>query len=849
MASSENTEERLKAALADRYRIEHEIGSGGMATVYLAEDLKHHRKVAVKVLRPGLADALGAQRFLKEIEVAANLIHPHILPVFDSGEADGFLFYVMPYIRGGSLKARLREEKQLPVELAVSLARELADALAHAHERDLVHRDVKPANILLTGDHALLADFGVAQAVAAADEGRLTQTGVSVGTPAYMSPEQAAGEQELDGRSDQYALGCVLYEMLAGQPPFTGPSGESVVRQHLTADPPLVSQVRASVPPGIEEVLTRTLAKSPADRFRTTSALGRALGGEETPWRGDPGRRSWKKSVILGGAIVFAAATAAVVASDWPLGESGIPENHLAVFPLENRTGDPKLDDVGSYAANWISAGLSRTGEVSVLDAPTMVQVLSQQGAGANLQQLARDLGAGTFMTGEITSLGDTLVLGVRISRTARGEQIHWVEAKGSAGNIRTIVDDLQKRVLAAVDLTLDEFSRALFSVPPTLEAWQAFRRGVPSWTAQDLDNAYPHFLEAYEKDTTFLGVLIVASAALSGAGEWGRLDSVLTIMEPRKDELDPYGRTWFDYYSAMLSGDLEGVYRVWRAEYDRSPDVGSKPYMRGVAAIGVGRVEEAVRLFEEMDPDHPLPRPFPGTWAHPALADHLTGGYERELELARQGRDRFPRDLELRESEMRALVALGRVTEIGPLLDEVEGMEPEGGRSSGRVFLQVAANLARFRHPAEARRVAQRAFEWFQARDSAGHARGRAEALLLADRPEEAQPLLSGLAEESPEDLTTRGLLGVALARIGDQAGAEVQASWCGELDRPYLWGAHTYWQAAILTHLDRNDEAADLLWRAHGEGRSWARFHDDAYLTPLRGHPRFEDLLRPKG
>ena len=227
-----NPLEQLRIALDDRYAIERELGRGGMAAVYLAEDLKHHRKVAVKVLRSDLGIALGAERFLREIEIAATLNHPHILAVHDSGEAAGILYYVMPYVEGKSLRDRLRRDMRLPLEEALQIAREVADALGYAHHRGVIHRDIKPENILLQAGHAVVADFGIARAITTAAGTRgaaLTQPGVAIGTPDYMSPEQAAGERELDGRCDQYALACVLYEMLAGQPPFTGPTVEIVL--------------------------------------------------------------------------------------------------------------------------------------------------------------------------------------------------------------------------------------------------------------------------------------------------------------------------------------------------------------------------------------------------------------------------------------------------------------------------------------------------------------------------------------------------------------------------------------------------------------------------------------------
>jgi serine/threonine-protein kinase len=244
--------ERLNAALDGRYRVERELGEGGMATVYLAADLKHERSVALKVLKPELAAVVGAERFLAEIKTTANLQHPHILPLFDSGEADGFLFYVMPYVEGETLRGRLDREKQLGVDDALGLAAKLCDALDYAHSEGVIHRDIKPANILLSKrGEPLVADFGIALAVAQAGGGRITETGLSLGTPHYMSPEQATGDSEVDPRSDVYALGCVVYEMLAGEPPFTATTAQAVLAKILTMDAPSVTMVRRTVPPNV----------------------------------------------------------------------------------------------------------------------------------------------------------------------------------------------------------------------------------------------------------------------------------------------------------------------------------------------------------------------------------------------------------------------------------------------------------------------------------------------------------------------------------------------------------------------------------------------------------------------
>jgi eukaryotic-like serine/threonine-protein kinase len=280
--------DRLNSVLEGRYRIERELGAGGMATVYLAEDVKHDRQVAIKVLKPELAAVIGGDRFVTEIKTTAALQHPHILPLFDSGAADGFLYYVMPFVDGESLRERLDREKQLNVGEAVRIAASVASALQYAHERGIVHRDVKPANILLHAGEPVVADFGIALAISAAGGGRLTETGMSVGTPHYMSPEQASADRDVSPRSDIYALACVLYEMLAGDPPHTGPTAQAVLMRILTEEPRDVSEVRRSVPPNVRDALARGLEKLPADRFETADAFKRALADEAFTYQPKP---------------------------------------------------------------------------------------------------------------------------------------------------------------------------------------------------------------------------------------------------------------------------------------------------------------------------------------------------------------------------------------------------------------------------------------------------------------------------------------------------------------------------------------------------------------------------------
>ena len=323
--------ERVRATLAGRYTIERELGAGGMATVYLARDVKHDRPVALKVLRPELAAVLGAERFLREIRLTAQLQHPHILTLIDSGEADGFLYYVMPYVEGESLRQRLEREGQLPLEEALGITRAIASALDFAHGRGVVHRDIKPENIMLHQGEPMVADFGIALAVSTAGRERLTETGLSLGTPAYMSPEQASAEPRLDGRTDQYSLACVLYEMLAGEPPYTGPTAQAIIAKRLTEPIPHLSTVR-HVPPAVEAAVNIALAKAPADRFVTAGAFVTAL----TPGSTGVTRPRWGATVrALALAIIIGGAAAWLYASR----NSKVGEHVTDVVPFTSSAG------------------------------------------------------------------------------------------------------------------------------------------------------------------------------------------------------------------------------------------------------------------------------------------------------------------------------------------------------------------------------------------------------------------------------------------------------------------------------------------------------------------------------
>jgi serine/threonine-protein kinase len=384
----------------DRYRIERLLGEGGMATVYLATDLRHDRLVALKTLRGTVASTLGPDRFLREIQVTARLDHPHIVPLLDSGEQDGELFYVMPYVEGESLRELMKRERQLSLDQARALIGDVLGALEYAHARGVVHRDIKPENILITGTHARVADFGIARALAASGE-TLTGTGIALGTPPYMSPEQAAGERDVDRRSDIYAVGCVLYEMLAGQPPFTGPTVESVVHQHMAVPPRPVTQLRSTVPAALSHAIDKALAKAPADRFDSALAFQAAIG---TSVGGAAAGRSpaWAaRAIRTVGVIAGIAALALLVA--WGLSRRNTPANSrplVAVLPFRN-LGAP--DD--EYFADGITEEItSRLGRISGIGVISRTTSTRYKGSTRSLREIARELGVEYVLEGTVRS-------------------------------------------------------------------------------------------------------------------------------------------------------------------------------------------------------------------------------------------------------------------------------------------------------------------------------------------------------------------------------------------------------------------------------------------------------------
>src|SRR2546422_2053179 len=607
--------ERVRASLAGRYTIERELGRGGMALVYLARDLKHDRPVALKVLRPEVAAALGAERFLREIEIAAQLTHPHIIALHDSGQADDVLYYVMPYVEGESLRVRLNREKQLPLDDALQVAREVADALSYAHGHNVVHRDVKPENILFEAGHAVVSDFGIARAISAAGGDRLTETGIAVGTPAYMSPEQASARGPIDGRSDVYALGCVVYEMLAGAPPFTGPSAQAVLARHTLDPVPPLRTVRKAVPPAVEQAVMKALEKVPADRFQTAAQLAAALQSGATQRTPRRVRRRWR-ALGFGAALTGAVAGVLLWRSN---SHDALEPNLVAVAPFDVL--DPKLAMWREGLVDVLSRGLDGAGPLRTVSPTVVVRRWHGRPDPTSATELGRRTGARLAVFGTLLGAGaDSVRLAASLFDVASQRALGEMEVRDAGARMDRVADSAVVAILRELSRTRPIGAVRAASLGSTsVPALKAYLQGDQFYRRAAWDSALARYKRAVALDSTFAlawrrmsGVLGCwrrggaghPLATLYGlrAGAWNRglpaRDSLLITADSLFQALydGPADLAWREHYSRLFATLREAARR-----YPDDPEVWFElsDAMVHHPAIGRPMMEQAVEAFD----------------------------------------------------------------------------------------------------------------------------------------------------------------------------------------------------------------------------------------------------------
>ncbi len=585
-----DTFQRLRSALADRYVLDREIGAGGMATVYLAQDLRHRRPVALKVIRPELGGPQGVERFLREIELAARLQHPHILPVFDSGVVGGgaaaMPYFVMPFVEGETLRQRLEREGRLPPEDAVAIAGEIADALAYAHGHNVIHRDVKPENILLSGGHAVVADFGVAKAIEIGAAGErpaggassLTAVGLAIGTPHYMSPEQATGRDAVDARADQYSLGCVLYEMLVGRPPFTGETAQAVVAKAMTAPRPR--------PPVLGDVVTRALAADPATRYPDMAALAAALRERPGARIGRTSRRWVAAALAL---VLVASGAGAWLATRRGPGTVATAAETVAVLPF-NASG-PGVEFLGEGMVDLLATNLNGVGGIRTVDPRRVVHRWGDDGpAGGDAVQHAlavgRDLRAGSVVFGSAVSAGGRVRLAADIYSVA-GDQLGRAQVDGPVDSVLPLVDRLSLALLRDVWRSREPVPTVRLAAVTTdsLQALRAYLRGEQHYRRLSFDSALAGFSRAVEVDSTFALAHFRRALAFGWTGGYGSEGSRQAAAAGLRfaHRLPPRDRRLLAHYSLFERGKPASVDSL-RAFVAENPEDLEGRYLLGEA-------------------------------------------------------------------------------------------------------------------------------------------------------------------------------------------------------------------------------------------------------------------------
>ena len=874
--------DRLKAALADRYAIQEEIGAGGMATVYLAEDLKHERQVAVKVLRPDLAAALGPERFLREIKIAAQLHHPHILPLYDSAEADGFLYYVMPYEEGQSLREKLAKEGELPVTEAVRLLRDVVDALAHAHKHGVVHRDIKPDNVLLSDRHALVTDFGVAKAVSeATGREKLTTAGVALGTPAYMAPEQAVADPNTDHRADIYAVGALAYELLTGRPPFTGTTPQMILSAHVTEAPEPVTKHRTAVPPELASLVMKCLEKKPADRWQSAEELLPQLEALATPSGGitptgmqpvDAVPRPTKaKRSLVGGAVAAVGLVGVGFAAMMVLRGGEVVElagDRVLMGIFANETGDPTHDPLGKIVADWLSRGLHGTGFVDVVDERSLLGngAASEGPAGpARLRTLAEEAGAGLIVWGNYYLItGDSLQLQGQVLDARDGSIIRAIGPMTALVSApQSAIGELRDRMMGAFANILDPRFGAIAPGinPPSYQAYQEFVAGDEAFYEGRMPESARRLMTAYYLDTTFVVAAVRAAVAYQNFGQCATVDSIGQALQAKRQTIAPYDRYYLDRIVARCHGDYQEHLKAAEEMMRVAPKSPFAQYVAGRSALWVNRVEYGLSILEPIDAsESELRNSYDQVMRDVANAYHMLDDYQRELALF----DRWDNWAEVNHGQnayVRALAGLGRFDESRAQAERAASLSGSGGAYWASDIVCLASREIWAHGGTEEARPSSEAClasieRWgvVDADTGAWYSRA-ADALYRLDRLEEARSLYETEYERAPRWLTAIGRLGLIAAKTDGRDAADTwDAMLAGYTVEYGPKGGPSLWRAKIALALGDRDRGVALIRQAMNEGINfWSSFHGDPLhvdidLAPLFGYPPYEEIVAPK-
>jgi len=653
----------IQSALGQRYTIERELGRGGMATVYLARDRKHNRELAVKILHPHLAANLGPERFLREIQIAASLNHPHILTLIDSGEAGGYLYYVMPFVEGESLRQRMNREGALAPEDAVTITRQVASALSYAHGRGVVHRDIKPENVMMHEGGAIVTDFGIAKAIDAADAESLTQTGTAVGTPAYMSPEQAGGETELDGRSDLYSLACMLYEMLVNEPPFSGPTPQAVLVRRLTSTPPRLRTARPDLPATLDEALAKALERDPDKRYQTVSHFSRAL--------------------PAAGAVTPSEPVAATPSEDKQ-------QMSIAVLPFTDMSPEKDQEYFTDGIAEEIINALTK---IQALRVASRSSAFAFKGQNQDIRKVGEQLGVSTVLEGSVRKAGNRLRITAQLINVGDGYQLWSERYDRELEDVFAVQDEIAENIVKALRVVLSEDEKRAIEKGRTdnIQAYEYYLKGrqfFHQFRGKSIGYARRMFARAIEIDPEF----VLARAGMADCSTflymyWDASDANLEQADTSSQEALRMGPEVAEAHASRgLALTLRRRYEEAEREFETAvrldPKLFEAHYFAGRSAYQRGNYKDAVRWFRQANEVRPedFQAPVLEAMAHQGL-----GNAEDTADAHKRAADLVARQLELNPEDGRALMmgaqvsaARGNVDQALAWLERVMAIDPE---------------------------------------------------------------------------------------------------------------------------------------------------------------------------
>jgi tRNA A-37 threonylcarbamoyl transferase component Bud32/tetratricopeptide (TPR) repeat protein/TolB-like protein len=852
-----------------------------MSRVFVAEETSLGRKVVVKVLPPDLAATVNVERFRREIQLAAQLQHPLIVPVLSAGISDGLPYYTMPLVQGESLRQKISKSGELPINEVVRIMRDMLSALSYAHEQGVVHRDIKPDNVLLTKHHALVTDFGVAKALSAATNpgSSLTSLGVALGTPAYMAPEQAAADPNTDHRADIYAVGATAYEMLTGRQLFSGRSPQAMLAAQAIETPEPVEKWRPTVPPALSALIMRSLEKHAADRPQSADEMLNVVQGLATPSGGMTptmtvpvaavkAKRSMTPLLAGVGVLAVVALAGFFLMKGRSPKAPPLDENRVMIAPFENKTGDPKLDAVGGMATDWVTRGLTETGIVDIAPYSPKRDANGKLGSNAfdaaTLASDARSLSASKFVTGAFYKQGDSLQFQADIIDAKDGKSLGAVTPSlGPTFSPMIALAALRARVVNALG-ELTRSDRGGFStqdVPPTFEAYKEFLQGEDAFNSRDYAAAITHYGKAAKLDTNYIAPVVRAVYTRINMRQYATADSLGKSLDVKRGSMSPYESHYLDRAMAWTRGDWYAAYTAARALLATAPKSSFAAYIAARSAMQINRPREAVEGLEKLGPGA---QHTSGYYSDLAISYHMLGEFGRELEIAKRYRSENAGLIDALSLNARPLAALGRADELHEVINAAAAMPRSRGVGAREIYGIAIRELLVHGHSDLAKTFATEFLSFLKAEPATANAQEngipgvilatpageQVAALVVLGRYREAKALEDSLGGDRANALNHLTVEGELAGLLGDRAGAEKIFAQLGTMAQPFDRGASVLAQAEVAACLGQKEQTVQLLRIALSRGVTVGQIHANnmAFVT-MKGFAPFDEMVKPKG